>query len=117
LVSAIQIVAAGGSFIDPVVVESLVSAQVRNAGTPLQRLTQRERETLAEVASGKSNLAIATSFSVSERAVEKHINAIFGKLDLLEDRDSNRRVKAVLMFLTEGSSPKGDAGTTDRWRA
>jgi DNA-binding NarL/FixJ family response regulator len=106
LASAVKTVAAGGSFIDPVVVESLVSAQVRSAGTPLQRLTQRERETLAEVASGKSNLAIATTFSVSERAVEKHINAIFGKLDLLDDRDSNRRVKAVLMFLSEQPSSK-----------
>jgi DNA-binding NarL/FixJ family response regulator len=102
LVSAVQTVAAGGSFIDPLVVDSLVSAKARAAGTPLQRLTPRERETLAAVATGKSNFAIAASFSVSERAVEKHINSIFMKLDLLGDRDTNRRVKAVLLFLSQG---------------
>jgi DNA-binding NarL/FixJ family response regulator len=117
LVTAVLTIAAGGSFIDPVVVESLLSAEVRHAGTPLKRLTPRERETLAEVAEGKSNLAIAAGFYVSERAIEKHINAIFGKLDLLDDRDANRRVKAVLMFLSQGSSPKSDAGTTDRRRS
>jgi DNA-binding NarL/FixJ family response regulator len=106
LVSAIQTVAAGGSFIDPLVVDSLVSAEARTVGTPLERLTPRERETLAAVATGKSNLAIAARFSVTERAVEKHINSIFLKLDLLGDRDTNRRVKAVLMFLSQGRLPQ-----------
>jgi DNA-binding NarL/FixJ family response regulator len=106
LASAVHTVAAGGSFIDPLVVDSLVSASVRAEGTPLQRLTPRERETLAAVATGKSNLAIASRFSVSERAVEKHINSIFLKLDLLGDRDTNRRVKAVVMFLSQGGQPR-----------
>jgi DNA-binding NarL/FixJ family response regulator len=106
LVSAVHTVAAGGSFIDPLVVDSLVSAEARSQNTPLQRLTPRERETLAAVATGKSNLAIASRFSVSERAVEKHINSIFLKLDLLGDRDTNRRVKAVLLFLSQGGQPR-----------
>jgi len=103
LISAIRTVAAGGSYIDPLVVDTLVSAEVRSSGSPLQRLTRRERDTLAEVATGKSNAAIAAAFGVSERAVEKHINAIFGKLDLPGDRDTNRRVKAVLVFLAHAS--------------
>jgi DNA-binding NarL/FixJ family response regulator len=101
-VSAVRTVAAGGSFIDPLVVESLVTNGVRAERSPLKRLTPRERETLAEVATGKSNLAIASSLSVTERAIEKHINSIFLKLDLPDDRDTNRRIKAVLMFLSPG---------------
>ncbi|MFB4277956.1 MULTISPECIES: response regulator transcription factor [unclassified Nonomuraea] len=104
LISAIRTVASGGSFIDPVVVESLVSAKARNDAGPLRQLTPRERQTLAEVAAGRSNLAIASAFNVSERAVEKYINSIFLKLGLRGDRDTNRRVKAVLMFL---DSPPG----------
>ncbi|MEV1001569.1 response regulator transcription factor [Nonomuraea sp. NPDC050202] len=105
LISAVRTVASGGSFIDPVVVESLVSAKARNDAGMLRHLTPRERETLAEVAAGRSNLAIATAFNVSERAVEKYINSIFVKLGLRGDRDTNRRVKAVLMFLDSGSAP------------
>jgi DNA-binding NarL/FixJ family response regulator len=106
LASAVQTVAAGGSFIDPLVVDSLVSAEARAVGTPLQRLTPRERETLAAVATAQSNIAIAARFSVTERAVEKHINSIFLKLDLHGDRDTNRRVKAVLMFLSQERPPQ-----------
>lgn len=104
--SAVRTVAAGGSFIDPVVVDSLVSAKARNDSGPLRQLTPRERETLTEVAAGRSNLAIAAGFNVSERAVEKYINSIFVKLGLRGDRDTNRRVKAVLMFLDSDSSAK-----------
>ncbi len=100
LTSAIRTVAEGGSFIDPVVVDSLVTAKAHGRGTPLDRLTPRETETLAEVAAGRSNSAIAAGFGVTERAVEKHINSIFAKLDLLADPHSNRRVCAVLMFLS-----------------
>lgn len=103
LISAVRTVASGGSFIDPVVVESLVAAKARNDAEVLRHLTPREHETLAEVAAGRSNLAIATAFHVSERAVEKYINSIFAKLGLRGDRDTNRRVKAVLMFLDSGS--------------
>jgi DNA-binding NarL/FixJ family response regulator len=104
LISAIRTVAAGGSFIDSVVVDSLVSSRAKDDGTALWRLTPRERETLAEVAAGRSNLAIASAFGVSERAVEKYINSIFVKLGLRGDSGTNRRVKAVLMFLDPDSA-------------
>ena len=97
LMSAIRVVASGGSFIDPLVVESLVVR--RHAGSALDRLTPRERQTLAQIASGKSNAAIASTFGVSHRAIEKHINSIFTKLDLSDDADINRRVCAVAVFL------------------
>ena len=63
-------------------------------------LTPRELEILAEMAQGKSNSAIAATLFVTERAVEKHTNSIFAKLNLSEERDVNRRVKAVLVYLT-----------------
>ena len=101
LLHAIRTVAGGGSVIDPQVVEQLVVATARHAPTPLDRLTAREREILGEMAQGKSNAAIAASLVLSERAVEKHSNSIFSKLDLSEERDLNRRVKAVLLWLAE----------------
>jgi DNA-binding NarL/FixJ family response regulator len=106
LISAVRTVASGGSFIDSVVVDSLVSAKARHEGGALRQLTPRERETLAEVAAGRSNSAIAARFKVSERAVEKYINSIFLKLGLRGDRDTNRRVKAVLLFLDSDSSSR-----------
>ena len=99
--------AAGRSVIDPKVVEGLVAATGRRKATDLDRLTPREREILAEMATGKSNAAIAETLVLSERAVEKHTNSIFSKLGLSEERDVNRRVKAVLLFLTEGSHAGG----------
>lgn len=101
LLDAIRTVAAGGSVIDPEVVEHLVAATARKPSSPLDRLTPREREILAEMAQGKSNAAIAASLVLSERAVEKHSNSIFSKLGLSEEKDVNRRVKAVLLWLTE----------------
>jgi DNA-binding NarL/FixJ family response regulator len=103
LLAAIREVARGGSVIDPKVVESLVAARSRAAQSPLARLTPREREVLALLAEGKSNAAVAEGLVLSERAVEKHINSIFAKLDLPETRDAHRRVKAVLLFLAERS--------------
>lgn len=100
LSSAIRTVAEGGSFIDPLVVDSLVTAKARSPETTLDRLTPREMQTLSEVAAGRSNSAIAAGFGVTERAIEKHINSIFYKLGLLKDDNSNRRVCAVLMFLS-----------------
>jgi DNA-binding NarL/FixJ family response regulator len=99
LVAAVREVARGGSVIDPVVVEALVSARSAPASSPLRELTPRERETLGEMAQGRSNAAIAAALFLSERAVEKHINAIFSKLGLSEEPDINRRVKAVLLYL------------------
>ena len=96
---AIQTVASGGSVIDPLVVDELVRARTKRPKSDLEWLTPRESEILGEMAEGKSNGAIAKSLGVSERAVEKHSNAIFSKLGLSEEHDLNRRVKAVLVFL------------------
>jgi DNA-binding NarL/FixJ family response regulator len=101
LLAAIRQVAQGGSVIDPKVVEALVAARSRAAPSPLARLTPREREVLSLLAEGRSNAAVAEGLVLSERAVEKHINSIFAKLDLPEARDAHRRVKAVLLFLAE----------------
>jgi DNA-binding NarL/FixJ family response regulator len=100
LVEAVRTVAAGGSIIDPKVVEELVGARSRSTSSVLDRLTPREREILSEMAQGKSNAAIAAALILSERAVEKHTNSIFSKLHLTEERDVNRRVKAVLVHLS-----------------
>ena len=100
LARAIRAVAAGGSVIDPQVVDELVRARSAQRSSGLSLLTVRETEILAEMAQGKSNSAIAGSLFVTERAVEKHTNSIFAKLGLSEERDVNRRVKAVLVYLS-----------------
>ena len=87
--------------IDPKIVEVLVTAKARADRSPLSELTPREREVLAEIAQGKSNTAIADSLVLTKRAVEKHINAIFMKLNLAGEEDVAKRVKAALMFLAE----------------
>jgi len=96
---AIEAVAAGGSVVDPKIVEELVSARARRPRSPIDQLTVREREILAEIASGKSNIAIANTVFLSSRAIEKHSNSIFTKLGLMVEPDVNRRVKAVLLYL------------------
>jgi DNA-binding NarL/FixJ family response regulator len=101
LARAIRTVAQGGSVIDPRVVDELVKARSQRHMSPLSSLTARESEILAEMAQGKSNAAIAATLSITERAVEKHTNSIFAKLGLSEEKDVNRRVKAVLLFLSE----------------
>jgi DNA-binding NarL/FixJ family response regulator len=101
LMAAIRAVAAGGSLIDPKVVEALVVARGRAEHSPLNELTSRELEVLAEIAQGKSNTAIAEALVLTKRAVEKHINAIFWKLGLADAADVSKRVKAALMFLAE----------------
>jgi DNA-binding NarL/FixJ family response regulator len=101
LVSAIRQVAAGGSVVDPKVVDALIAGRSRGASTPLQLLTPREREVLAEIAQGKNNAAIAHTLVLSPRAVEKHINSMFSKLGLGDDTDSHRRVAAVLLYLAD----------------
>jgi DNA-binding NarL/FixJ family response regulator len=108
LVAAIEAVVAGGSVIDPKVVEVLVRARSAGAKSPLSALTRREHDVLAELAQGKSNAAIAGSLVLTKRAVEKHINAIFTKLELDSPDDVSRRVKATLMFLASGNSPASD---------
>ena len=104
LMAAIRAVAAGGSMIDPKVVEALVVARSRVEHSPLNELTARELEVLAEIAQGKSNTAIADSLFLTKRAVEKHINAIFWKLGLADAADVSKRVKAALMFLSEDAA-------------
>jgi DNA-binding NarL/FixJ family response regulator len=97
---AIRAVATGGSFVDDDVVDLLFRRRRPSSG-PLARLTPRETEILHEVATGKSNGAVAAALNVSSHAVEKHINSIFSKLDLDSDAETNRRVRAVLMFLAD----------------
>ena len=105
LARAIRTVAQGGSVIDPVVVDELVRARSQERHLGLSSLTPRETEILAEMAQGKSNSAIAASLFVTERAVEKHTNSIFAKLGLSEEKDVNRRVKAVLVYLSQQAEP------------
>ncbi len=105
LVAAIEAVVDGGSVIDPKVVEVLVHARSAGANSPLSALTRREHDVLSELAQGKSNAAIAQSLVLTKRAVEKHINAIFTKLELESPDDVSRRVKAALLFLAAGNSP------------
>jgi DNA-binding NarL/FixJ family response regulator len=101
LLDSVRAVHAGGSFIDPKLVELLVAERARASHTRLRELTPRELETLAEIAQGKSNEAIAASLFLTKRAVEKHINSIFMKLGLTDSPDVARRVKAALLFLAE----------------
>jgi DNA-binding NarL/FixJ family response regulator len=100
LLRALREVAAGGSVIDPKVVEVLVRARLRTESSPLQALTEREREVLAQMATGKGNAAIAAALVLTVRSVEKYINGIFSKLGLTEEPDTHRRVKAVLVYLS-----------------
>jgi DNA-binding NarL/FixJ family response regulator len=102
IVRALRDVAAGGSVLDPKVVEGLVARRDREARSPLAHLTDREREVLSLMAEGKNNAAIAASLYLTERAVEKHINSLFHKLGLSEEPNVHRRVMAVLTFLREG---------------
>ncbi len=85
----------------------LVTVRARVAASPLAGLTPRERAILGEIAEGKSNAAIARSLTLSKRAVEKHINSLFTKLELPESEDVSRRVRAALLFLADeaGDSP------------
>ncbi len=99
LVRAIEAVAAGGSFIDDEVIDVLITSRSRDLNSPIESLSPREREVLAEIAAGRSNRAIAEQLAVSRHTVEKHTNAIFTKFGLGEDDEVNRRVTAVLLFL------------------
>ncbi|GII31590.1 DNA-binding response regulator [Planotetraspora mira] len=108
LIQAVRTVAAGGSVIDPAVVEALVTDSIRAKTSPLAGLTARERDVLAQIAQGRSNAAVGAALFLTERAVEKHINALFAKLGLGAEPDVNRRVMAVLLYL---SAQKGGAST------
>ncbi len=97
---AMNEVRSGGSVIDSKVVDALVAGRAKPQ-SPIERLTARESEVMSEMAQGRSNSAIAENLFLSERAVEKHINSIFTKLDLIPEKETNRRVRAVLVFLAK----------------
>jgi DNA-binding NarL/FixJ family response regulator len=96
-VEAVRRVAAGGTALDPEVVAQLFSR--RREDGPLERLTPREREVLALMAEGRSNAGIAQALVLTVGAVEKHVQSILGKLDLLQSASDHRRVLAVLAYL------------------
>jgi DNA-binding NarL/FixJ family response regulator len=96
-VDALRRIAAGGSVIDPGLVQTLV--QVRRSDDPLSDLTAREREVLALMAEGRSNAGIAGQLWLAEGTVEKHVRHILAKLRLPETKDDHRRVLAVVTFL------------------
>jgi DNA-binding NarL/FixJ family response regulator len=95
-IEALRRVAGGGAALDPEVVAQLL---LRRRNDPLRRLTAREQEVLRLMAEGRSNSAIAAALTVTPSAVEKHVNSIFTKLDLLPADTDHRRVLAVLRFL------------------
>jgi DNA-binding NarL/FixJ family response regulator len=101
LADAIRTVAGGGSVVDPTIVDLLVAASTKRPASPLAALTPRETDVLEQVAQGKSNAGVAAALFLTERAVEKHINAMFAKLGLAATPDVNRRVTAVLLLLSE----------------
>jgi DNA-binding NarL/FixJ family response regulator len=96
-------VADGGSVIDPKVVESLVAEKARVAASPLHGLTARERDVLREMAEGKNNAAIAQTLFLTERSVENVIHSVFQKLGIGFEPSVHKRVKAVILYLSEGS--------------
>jgi DNA-binding NarL/FixJ family response regulator len=100
LCDAIRAVAAGGSVIDPQVVERLVEVRTRHT-SPVGSLTVREREVLEAMARGRNNATIAADLHIGVRAVEKHINAIFAKLGISEEETVHKRVLAVVTYLSE----------------
>ncbi|HEY7206715.1 MAG TPA: response regulator transcription factor [Gaiellaceae bacterium] len=104
LARAVREVAGGGSLVDSRVVADLVAMRTRSEDSKLARLTDREREILALIAEGKSNGAIADELRITKRGVERHVNSIFGKLDLVESPDVSRRVLATLVYLSGVSS-------------
>jgi DNA-binding NarL/FixJ family response regulator len=108
---AVQEVADGGSVVDSRIVEELVAYHRQREDSKLDQLTPRELEILGMIAEGRSNTAIASELVVTKRAVERHINAIFWKLDLGESEDVSRRVMAVLLYLR--GAPVGRVGAAE----
>ena len=106
-VAALEQVAAGGTVVEPSLVDELLRAPA--ARDPLAELTPREREVLALIAQGKTDRGIAEELFVTRKTVEAHVRSILGKLDLPADVGENRRVHAVLAFLRAGGAKTGDA--------
>ncbi len=101
VLEAVVAVANGGSIIDPTIIEELVRSRIEMRRSPLELLTPRELETLALVAEGRSNADIADALVLTKRAVEKHVNAIFAKLELGDPGHVSPRVKAALVYLAD----------------
>jgi DNA-binding NarL/FixJ family response regulator len=101
LIGTIEAVARGGSVIDAKVVESLAAGRASAHASALAALSPREHEILVEMARGGSNAAIGEALGMTKRAVEKHINSIFAKLAMPPTADVSRRVRAVLLYLSE----------------
>ncbi len=101
LVSTLTDVAAGECRIDARLVDDLLARQRRRQRSPLAELTPRQREIMADIAQGKSNLAIARDRGLTQRAVEKHVSEIFGRLGLANDETVSRRVQATLLYLAQ----------------
>ncbi len=99
---AVSRVAAGGTALDPEVVSRMLGRR-RARGGPLAQLTDREREVLAQLAEGKSNLGIAEALLISTAAVEKHVTSIFGKLGIESSPKGHRRVLAAVTYLRDSS--------------
>jgi DNA-binding NarL/FixJ family response regulator len=97
---ALTTVTTGGSLVDPKIVDDLLQNRGLADDVVLGKLTRRERELLGLMAEGLSNAAIAERLQISKRAIERHINSIFSKLDLGDAEDVSRRVKAALLFLS-----------------
>jgi DNA-binding NarL/FixJ family response regulator len=104
LIRALREVAAGGSALDPRIIETLLRRRSRKPGSRLAALAPTESQVLELMAAGRSNQAIAEELSVSIGAVEKRIAAVFTKLDLSPEPELNRRVAAVLIYLRESAS-------------
>jgi DNA-binding NarL/FixJ family response regulator len=101
LLEALREVVRGGSVVDPLVIEALVTRRARLKASPLAALTPRELDVLREMAQGRGNAGIADTLSLAESSVEKHVNAIFAKLGLTTQMPMHRRVTTVLTFLHE----------------
>jgi DNA-binding NarL/FixJ family response regulator len=101
LIGTIEAVARGDSVIDAKIVETLAESRAAGRRSALPSLSPREREILVEMARGGSNAAIGDALGMTKRAVEKHINSIFAKLDMPPTADVSRRVRAVLIYLSE----------------
>ena len=110
VIDAVVTVANSGSVTDPTIIDQLVRSRGRVARSQLEELTPRELETLALVAEGRSNADIAEVLVLTKRAVEKHVNAIFAKLELGDPDHVSRRVKAALLYLADrGVRPEATA--------
>lgn len=103
LYEAIRRVSEGGTVVDPKVVNALMADHSRDEASVLERLTEREREVLEQMATGASNAGIGEALFISARSVEKHINSIFMKFDLEQSTETHRRVRAVLVYLGAGA--------------